>query len=288
MRMRNIELGKALNTWYSAYLEEKRQRYVLNGALNRMIKRSLSMAFEKWQMEAATMKSEKALINDMMKKWLKRALLPAWFKWREQYAELKEQSRLIGGALNRLRSRLISMAYNRWREIYEEMMREKALLRQAVGRMRRRELAKAFGKWRLQAEVDKRIAALEAAWATNAGVLEAIILSRLMRRVIKRMWKRFSAVGDRLYTSFQHKFLSVGVNGLPKTKKPGFFGLGRLKCATCDLIYDPLINGAPGEPFESLPDTCAIDMIDYYHVWKVCHLNHSLTHGNARDVALVK
>ena len=68
-----------------------RERFLLAGAVKRMLKRKLSMAFEKWQFTAAALAREKFLLGGALKRLVLRKLSMAWEQWQFVAAELKHQ-----------------------------------------------------------------------------------------------------------------------------------------------------------------------------------------------------
>ena len=65
------------------------------GALRRLLKRKLSMAFEKWQFEAAEMARSKYMMGGAIKRMLHRMLSMAWEKWQYTAAQMKAQQALL-------------------------------------------------------------------------------------------------------------------------------------------------------------------------------------------------
>jgi len=70
------------------------QRRKIAGAMNRMMKRKLSMAFEKWQYEAQEAKRSQYFLSGAIKRMMNRKLSMAFEKWQYTAAVMKEQERL--------------------------------------------------------------------------------------------------------------------------------------------------------------------------------------------------
>ena len=56
-RMMKRKLSMAWEKWQYEAEQARRQKYIVQGAINRMMKRMLSKAFEQWQWYAAKMRS---------------------------------------------------------------------------------------------------------------------------------------------------------------------------------------------------------------------------------------
>ena len=76
----NIQMMKMWRQWDEWCAELRRQRFMVNGCLNRMKHRQLSMAWERWQ---------------------------------EWYTEMKDQQFRLAGAIRRMMNRQLSMAWER-------------------------------------------------------------------------------------------------------------------------------------------------------------------------------
>ena len=60
----------AFEKWQHEARAMAREKYMLSGAVQRMLKRQLSMAFEKWQFEAAAMAREKFMLAGAVQRLL--------------------------------------------------------------------------------------------------------------------------------------------------------------------------------------------------------------------------
>jgi hypothetical protein len=85
----------AFEKWQFEAAEMKRSQYFLSGAINRMLKRKLSMAFEKWQYEAEKLKNERFMISGAIKRMQQRQLSMAWGKWQFEIELWYEQQRRL-------------------------------------------------------------------------------------------------------------------------------------------------------------------------------------------------
>merc|ERR550514_2086948 len=104
----------------------------MKGALERMLKRQLSMAWEKWQYEAAQMKHEKFIMGGALNRFRNRLLSMAWEKWQFTAADK---------ALRRFLHAKMFAAWNMWRSWAEEMRRQAYVLKGALERMLHRLLS---------------------------------------------------------------------------------------------------------------------------------------------------
>ena len=68
----------------------------------RLQNRHLSMAFEKWQFEAAEMARSKFLMGGAVQRLLKRQLSMAWEAWQFNAAALARDKFLLAGAAQRM------------------------------------------------------------------------------------------------------------------------------------------------------------------------------------------
>ena len=97
--MLNAKACAALKTWREMAEEAARQQFLMQGALNRMLHRQMSMAWEKWQ---------------------------------QVYADLKFANRMGGGAIRRMLNRKLSMAWEKWQFtvcVPRPVLRKKSYLR---------------------------------------------------------------------------------------------------------------------------------------------------------------
>ena len=91
----------AFEKWQDEAARLKRERYMITGAINRLLKWNLSQGFEKWQAEAARMKRQKYLMAGAIRRMLNRDLSMAFEKWQAETARLKRAAYLAGGAVRR-------------------------------------------------------------------------------------------------------------------------------------------------------------------------------------------
>jgi hypothetical protein len=115
------------------YASAKRQAFLLSGALKRLMKRQLSMAWERWQAQScdssilwlghhfdvwqewyALLKDQQFRLAGALRRMMNRQLSMGWEKWQEWYAQIKDQQRLMGGAISRFMKRQMSMAWEQW------------------------------------------------------------------------------------------------------------------------------------------------------------------------------
>jgi len=135
------------NSWRDWASEQRRIRYVLQGAVNRMLKRKLSMAFEKWQYETEKAKEQARMMSGAIKRMQNMAISKGWEQWQFWYEEVVYQKEQLRKALMRMVQRKLGMALNRWLEWYEQLMAQRALLANAAMRWAKRALSAAWNTW---------------------------------------------------------------------------------------------------------------------------------------------
>merc|ERR1712166_1444001 len=72
------------------------------------------MAWEKWQFTAAEMARQQFMMQGVLNRMLKRAMSFAWEKWQQVYADFKLANRMGGGAIRRMLNRKLGMAWEKW------------------------------------------------------------------------------------------------------------------------------------------------------------------------------
>ena len=150
------------NFWRLVLAQEmKRTAFLLAGALNRMLKRKLSMAFEKWQYEAQEAKRSAYLLAGAINRMLKRKLSMAFEKWQYEAQEMKRAKYAMNGAINRMLKRKLSMAFEKWQyecEMYYTMLRQ---LKYGASIFRMASQRRAFNQWRAGAATARKEASFK-------------------------------------------------------------------------------------------------------------------------------
>ena len=107
----------AWEKWQFTAAELARQQFLLQGALNRLLKRAMSMAWEKWQQVHADITAEKRTTSAALHRFLNRQLSMAWEKWQQVCADIRSQKRTLARALQRMMSRQLSTAWEEWKQV---------------------------------------------------------------------------------------------------------------------------------------------------------------------------
>jgi len=74
---------------------------LLAGAIQRMLKRQLSMAWEQWQFWYAEVISQQFKLAGAINRMLKRKLSMAWERWQFWYAEMIYQKEIADAAMRK-------------------------------------------------------------------------------------------------------------------------------------------------------------------------------------------
>merc|ERR1719162_871570 len=104
----------------TAAAEMARQQFLIQGAINRMLKRQMSRAWEKWQQVYADLKFLNRMGGGAIRRMMNRKLSMAWEKWQFTAAEMARQQFMIQGAINRMLKRQMSQAWEKWQQVYAD------------------------------------------------------------------------------------------------------------------------------------------------------------------------
>jgi len=121
--MRRMRLALMMRMWLGwrfSYVTEVNDKRLTGGAINRMMKRSLSRAFEQWQAWYEDMMRQKSIVQGALNKMRNRKMSMAWNQWQAWFEEIKRQRDVLEKSALRFRNRLLPMAYNRWIECHQE------------------------------------------------------------------------------------------------------------------------------------------------------------------------
>jgi protein SFI1 len=124
-----------------------RQQFLMQGAINRLLKRQMSAAWEKWQQVYADLKFANRMGGGAIRRMLNRKLSMAWEKWQFEAAESQRQRMLMLRSAMRWVQEIMARAFFTWKTISSEMWRTRQGMRRAVGKFMMRGLARAWNKW---------------------------------------------------------------------------------------------------------------------------------------------
>ena len=147
-RMLKRQMSMAWEKWQQVYADAKFANRAGGGAIRRMLNRKLSMAWEKWQFTAAEMARQQFMVQGALNRMLKRQMSMAWEKWQQVYADAKFANRAGGGAIRRMLNRKLSMAWENWQKYSASLMQQVGVLHRAVASMLKRLLTAAWNTWR--------------------------------------------------------------------------------------------------------------------------------------------
>ena len=78
----------AWESWQQWYAEHMDLMHRMRGAVNRMLKRKLSMAWEQWQFWYAEVKDQQFKLAGALRRMMNRKLSMAWEQWQFWYANI--------------------------------------------------------------------------------------------------------------------------------------------------------------------------------------------------------
>ena len=99
--------------WAEGSVGRMAQQFMVQGALNRMLKRAMAGGWEKWQQVYADLKFANRAGGGAIRRMLNRKLSMAFEKWQFTAAELARQQFMMAGVMNRMLKRALSSAWER-------------------------------------------------------------------------------------------------------------------------------------------------------------------------------
>ena len=193
----NRKLSMAWEKWQFTAVEMARQQLMMQGALNRMVKRAMSMAWEKWQQVYGDAKVANRNGGGAINRMLNRKLSMAWEKWQFTAAEMARQQFLLAGALKRMIKRKMSAAWEKWQQVYADQKFAIRMGGGAIRRMLNRKLSMAWEKWQFTA-----VEMANCAYCVRRGLLHLCFV-----RAISTLsaWRSRCMVMQRLQTGMEEE-----------------------------------------------------------------------------------
>eukprot|EP00656_Telonema_subtile_P038885 TRINITY_DN44047_c0_g1_i1.p1 TRINITY_DN44047_c0_g1~~TRINITY_DN44047_c0_g1_i1.p1 ORF type:complete len:494 (-),score=133.60 TRINITY_DN44047_c0_g1_i1:40-1521(-) len=148
MRMQQVQLVAALNTWMLWYSELMEQKQRLKAAMSRFVNQGLAIGYNSWREWYNDVMYQRDLLAKAVARMRNGAMAAAMSTWRAWYEDMVEQRETLNIALKKMLNRALVNGFNTWRWYCEDLYRQRDLAKKIWTKWASRALMEAYNKWR--------------------------------------------------------------------------------------------------------------------------------------------
>merc|ERR1711871_1005632 len=147
LRIMNRTASIAYSTWSENVRVVRRQRYVMQKAMQRARNGVLSKTFNRWDEYTSEMLDMKSKMRKAAKMLQNRSYGKAWNSWSEFVTEKKRMKNNARRAIRRWKKQALSRSFHGWLSNIKARKRYRLILRRTAIKMKYKNVVKAFNAW---------------------------------------------------------------------------------------------------------------------------------------------